>query len=163
MAEMRKVNFKSLFYLLSGLIIGITIGSVSVSTLVSYRIDKYIEKIAYLHTIIEDKNAILDKLEESINKKNFILKDIEVNLIYDGDEIEKITLVKHIKAKYTHLIGKEVKYIDADLVETVIDKRIFKLNEKEYRLKVDKLVLADVLKIWVEVNVSPTINVNNVP
>lgn len=73
-------------------------------------------------------------------------------LDYEGDELDKIALEKSIQGKYGQLLGKEVGAIDIDLVAEVVDERIMKLEEREYKLKLKKIMLAEVLKIWVEVD-----------
>lgn len=137
------------------IVIGMFLGALSLNSLISYRIDEYHKNITYLESVIEEKDIKLEKLEESINNRRFILKTIEVVLVYNGDdeedEIDKVTLEKNIKAKYSNLIGKEVKTIDIDLVEEVIHKRIMKIEDNEYQLMVKKIVLTDVLKLWIEV------------
>ena len=42
--------------------------------------------------------------------------------------------------------------MDADILVQVIDKRILRFDEAEYQLTVKKLVLSDVLKLWVGVS-----------
>jgi len=96
-----------------------------------------------------NKNFLI--FEESVNNRKFVIKSIEINLIYDGDEIDELALEKHIKDKYNNLLGKEVKNVDIDMVGEVIDKRIMKLEDREFKLKVNKILLSEVLKIWVEV------------
>ena len=58
---------------------------------------------------------------------------------------------KTIKEKYKTLLGKEVKTVDAHMVVEVIDKRILKIEGKEYRLQVDKLILSEIMSIWAKV------------
>ncbi len=144
---------KFILTLAIGILIGMVIGVVSLSTLISYKIDEYIEEITYLQTTIEEKDVKLNKLEESINKNRFILRNISIELISEeDDEIDKLTLIKHIKDKYNNLLGKEVKTIDIEMVMEVIDKRIMKIGNREYKLRVTKVLISDELKIWVEVN-----------
>ena len=85
---------------------------------------------------------------------------MEISLIFDADnqgknkiidELDEIEMKKHIKEKYLLLLGKKVEDIDADMVSEIIDKRIFKLKEKEYHLNVKKLIITETLKIWIEV------------
>jgi hypothetical protein len=137
-------------FFLSGTMIGILIGAASFNVLVSYRMDEYIQKISRLESVNEEKDLRLRKLEDSMHQPKFILKRIEINLLHDGDELDKITLEKYIMEKYQQLLGKEVGSIDADLAAEVIDKRIMKLGEKEYKLKIDRLTLGEVLKVRVE-------------
>lgn len=139
-----------------GLIVGTIVGAIGVTTVVSYRMDRLYENVATLENVINEKDAKLKKLEESINTMYFVLRDIEIIIQFTGedaeDEIDRIEIEKAIKDKYTDLLGKEVKSIDPDLVVEVIDERIFKLRGKEYRLKVNKLLLSEILKIWVDVH-----------
>lgn len=133
-----------------GFIFGLILGVTSLSLLVSYRIDTYYQKNSELESIIEYKDEQLKKLEKAINNRNFILKDIEVYLICEEeDEIDQTIIIKVIKEKYSSLLGKEIKNIDAEMVAEVIDKRIFQLEDGEYRLKISKLILSETLKIWV--------------
>ena len=155
MDGVKKIIIKYFTTITISIIIGMFLGAISLNVLISYRIDEYHKEITYLKGTIEEKDIKLEKLEESINNRRFILKAIEVELIYDGedeeDEIDKVTLEKNIKSKYSNLIGKEVKTIDIDLVQEVIHKRIMKLDNNEYQLMVKKIVLTDVLKLWIEV------------
>lgn len=146
-----KIRLALAIFLITGFISGLFIGAAAISTLVSYRIDSYHARIRELEISVEDRDAQLEKLKESINKSRFVLKDIEIVLEYEGDEIDRITIEKHIKNKYRNLLGKEVRNIDTDILIEVIDKRIFKLEEREYSLKVERLVLTEVLKLWISV------------
>ncbi|SHK43487.1 hypothetical protein [Tepidibacter formicigenes] len=150
---LKSSKFKYILFLLTGIISGYILGVISINTLISYRIDRYYEEITYLNTIIEEKDVRLQKLEEAINNKKFIVKDIEIILLYKGDEIEKLKLKKHIREKYNILLGKEIKSIDIDLVPEIIDKRIMKIENKEYKLTVNKLMLSEMLKLWIKVEI----------
>lgn len=151
MGKLRGDNFKYIIYFFTGLIWGILIGSIIITSLISYRMDQHYKEITYLENIILDREAKLEKLEDTINTQYVVLKDIEVHLDFQGDELDKIEIEKSIREKYTTLLGKEVKTIDADILIEVIDKRIFKIDKKEYRLRVDKLILTEILKIHIEV------------
>ncbi|OPJ57244.1 hypothetical protein [Alkalithermobacter paradoxus] len=153
MVIVRGSKLKYIIFLLTGTVLGYILGVISINTLISYRIDKYHEEITYLNTVIEDKDTKLNKLEEAINNRKFILKDIEIVLLYDGDDIEKLKLKKYIREKYNILLGKEVKNIDIDLTCELIDKRIMKVDDKEYKLTVNKMVLSEILKLVVKIEV----------
>jgi len=155
MGKIKKRSIAFLVTLLAGTIIGAILGTVVLNALISYRIDQYVRQIQYLEGIIQDQEIRFKKLEESINNKKLILKDIKIFLIYEDedneeDEMDKIILEKYIKEKYTSLLGKEIKTIDVDLVTSVIDKRIMKISGKEYQLKVTKIILTDTLAIWIQ-------------
>lgn len=136
----------------SGVAVGILSGVALFGLLVSYRMDSYHHQIGQLELANEEMETRLLKLEESLDKTKYILKKIEAVLIYEGDELDKIALEKSIKEKYEQLLGKEVGQIDIDLVAEVIDGRIMRLEEREYKLKLQKIMLTEVLKLWVEVS-----------
>lgn len=149
MDQLKRIYLKLNPCFLAGIIIGILIGAATLIIIVSYRMDLYCKKIAYLEHAIQDKNAVLEKFEKNINTRSLVIKAIEVVLVFNGDEIDKINIEKSIKEKYSLLLGKEVKKIDPDIIVEVIDKRILKIRDKEYKLKVNKLILTEVLKIWI--------------
>lgn len=151
-------GYKFFICFITGLLWGTVIGSVGISMLISYRMNTFYEKIAYLEHTIADKNEKLEKLEKSINNSNIVLKDISIILEFTDlseeqiNQIDSIQIEKAIKEKYRTLLGKEIKVLDADILMQVIDKRILKFNNAEYQLAVHKLILSDVLKIWVGVS-----------
>lgn len=158
MGKVKKLIYPFVICFITGLLWGVIIGAVSISMLVSSRMDAFYEKIAYLENTITDKEEKLAKLEKSINNSNIVLKDIVVILEFVDfneeqiNQMDNIEIEKNIKEKYRSLIGKEIKDLDADILLQVIDKRIFRLNGTEYQLNVNKLVLTDILKLWVKVS-----------
>ncbi len=151
MGKLKRKGLKYIFCFTTGIISGALIGSILMSVLICYRMDLLYEEIAYLKNAIEDKDDKLKKLEKSINNANIILKHTEIILDFEGDEIDKMEIEKAIKAKYNTLLGKDVKTLDADMLAQVIDKRIFKIEDKEYKLTVNKLILTETLQIMIKV------------
>lgn len=151
MEQLKKKGLKCNPCFIAGLIIGVLIGTAALCIIISYRMDMYYKRIVYLENMIQDKDSRLERLEKTINTKNLILKDIEIFLIFDGDEIDKIEIEKSIKGKYSTLLGKEVGKIDAEIVIQVVDKRILKLKDKQYQLQVYRLALTETLKLWIKV------------
>ncbi len=155
MGKIKKLNY-FLFFLL-GICLGGLVGVILINSLISYRIDNYIKEIQYLKTVIEEKNDRFEKLEASIEKRRFIVKEIEVELKYDKeeerDDITKIALEKHIKDKFKGLIGKDVDKVDGEILYEIIDRRIMKLDGKEYQLSIKRMVISQVVKFWITVKV----------
>ncbi|NLM76144.1 MAG: hypothetical protein GX187_08655 [Clostridiaceae bacterium] len=156
MAKLKKGIIKFALSFIAGAISGGLLGASVVCTLVSYRMDTLYEKIAVLKNTINDKDAKLRNLEKAINSCNLVLKNIEIILLTDQDavdEIDKIEIESVIKEKYMSLLGNEVQKLDAEIITIIIDNRILKLNDKEFMLHVEKLVLTEVLKLWVRVKI----------
>ncbi|QGU94850.1 hypothetical protein GOM49_06830 [Clostridium bovifaecis] len=153
---MDKIEYKARYFtfFILGLFVGGILGVILINLLVSYRVDGYIKEIQYLNTVIEEDNARLEKLEEAIHKKRLLVKEIDVDLKFkekdQEDDIARITLQKHIKEKLSGILGKEVDKIDGDILCEIIDKRIMKLDGKEYQLKVNRIMISQEIKFWVE-------------
>lgn len=156
---MDSINSKHKYFLffILGLFIGGMVGIITINLLVSYRIDNYIKEIKHLDKVIEEKDFRLQKLEKNIYDKRLLVKNVEIQLKYENeeenDDIVKITLEKHIKDKFKCLLGKEVKNIDGDILLEIIDKRIMKIEDKEYQLKVERIMISQVVKLWIEIKV----------
>ncbi|NMA03783.1 MAG: hypothetical protein GX925_03650, partial [Clostridiales bacterium] len=109
MGKLRKRALKFIICFITGLLTGTLIGVVALSVLVSFRMDNYYKQLSYLENIIRDKDERLEKLEKSINTQYLVIKDIEINLIFEkgenDDEIIKMEIEKTIKEKYKTLLG----------------------------------------------------------
>lgn len=158
MGKMKKRVYPFIICFITGLLWGVIIGALSISTIVSVKMDSFYEKIAVLESTILDKDEKLAKLEKSINNADIVLKDIQIVLEFenlsqeDYDKIVSVEIEKSIKEKYRSLLGKEVKNLDVEILHQVIDKRILKFEGSEYQLIVNKMVLSDILKLWVKVS-----------
>ncbi|NLM04800.1 MAG: hypothetical protein GX214_07255 [Clostridiales bacterium] len=158
----RLINESSKFFIcfLTGIITGILLGMIALTIVVSYRMDLQYKEITHLENLIEEKNSRLEKLEQFINTQELILKDIEIDLIYDNtviDEIDKIYIEKTIKEKYTKLLGSEIKNINPNIIAEIVDKRIMKIDEREYKLKVEQLILTEILKLSILIDINDKI------
>ncbi|MCX8129284.1 MAG: hypothetical protein N3I35_04190 [Clostridia bacterium] len=154
MGEIDRRASKALFCFVAGILTGVVAGAALVITLIGYRVDSYHERIRSLEIVIYEKEVSLKKLNESVNKRKYLLKEIEIILLSEeGDEIDLRFLEKTIKEKYSNLLGKEVRSIDMEMVTEVIDRRLFRINEKLFKLKVNRILLSEEMKIWAQVEV----------
>ncbi|TCK98689.1 hypothetical protein EDC19_1122 [Natranaerovirga hydrolytica] len=156
MAQLIKQKHKYFIFFLTGLILGLLIGVSGLTAIISYRIDLYYQRIITLETEIDDKTTRLAKLEERLDEAEeepkYILKDIHIHLNSEEDDIDTMTLTKHIKEKYTNFIGRDILSIDLEIISEIIDQRIFRLDNKSYQLETDKVFMSDILTIWVNVS-----------
>ncbi len=86
------------------------------------------------------------------------MKKIEVDIKFKNKEIEdelvSIELEKHIKEKFNNLIGKELDNLDGDILVQVVDNRIMKIKNKQYKVKVEKIIIAQNIKFCIQVEKS---------
>lgn len=141
-----------IFGFYTGVITGVLIGLAVMTTIVSYRLENFHRMNAYLESVITEKNAQLEQLEKSVNKGKYIVKSIDVVFLCDYEGVDILLFETELKKKYNALLGKEVKTLDAEMIAEVADKRIFRLDNGQYQLFVKKLILAENLKIWVEIH-----------
>ncbi|MCX7711323.1 MAG: hypothetical protein N2484_15900 [Clostridia bacterium] len=147
---MRKIFSGPLLVFMTGGLLGMITGAVALNILVSYRLDRHHQEIKNLQNMLMEKEIKLSKLEESINKNKFVIKDIEIMIHHEADELDKIELEKAVRKKYSSLVGREVKSVDMDLAAEIIENRIMKVQQTEYQLKVRRIFLSEVLKIWID-------------
>jgi len=140
-----------LFGFYAGVITGVLIGLTLMTIIVSYRLENFHRMNAYLESVIAEKNTQLEQLEKSLNKGKYILKSVDVVFICENEEVDLLVFETELKKKYHALLGKEVKNLDAEMIAEVADKRIFRLDDGQYQLFVRKLILAENLKLWIEV------------
>ncbi|KGM94235.1 hypothetical protein Z968_12065 [Clostridium novyi A str. 4552] len=150
---MDKIKNKYFTFFATGLFIGGILGVVLMSILVSYRVDNYIREIKSLNSIIEENNVELEKIQKFNNRK-VLVKKIKVEVVFpkenEKNDITKINLEKNIKEKYNSVLGKEVEKVDADMLCEIIDNRIMKIDDKEYKLRVRKVIIATTTLMGIE-------------
>lgn len=155
MANVRKKRHSEFFlFLLLGIIIGGLTGILSMNVLISSSMDQYHKKINELRNMVEEKDVQLEKLNETIHNSKIIIKGIEIKFeskeIHD-DEIFKQQVEKVIKEKLKIIIGKDLENIDMELLSGIIDKRIINIENKDYMIYLNKMLVGEKIKIWLKV------------
>lgn len=144
-------------YLLTGFCGGLLFGAACVMLLIGQKLDDAYRQVSYFQAASSEKDVRLQKLEDSFNTRQFILKKVEVHLQCEGDSTENTGLEKYIKDRCHNLLGKKVNDIDTDLILEMLDNRIIRLNNIDYKLTVQRTILSDILQLWVKVTVEPSI------
>jgi hypothetical protein len=138
----------ALGYHIFGLAVGIAVGALLWNLLLAGKIDALYKRNRYLETMVEDYRTKLEKLEQSQQETEQTLKDVVVEINVD-DELEKIVLQQAVKQKYDILLGKKTNQIDIDLVIEVVDNRLFRTDNYQYQLHVDRVALSSKLTLWI--------------
>ncbi|HEY8499120.1 MAG TPA: hypothetical protein VIL89_00750 [Clostridia bacterium] len=141
----KKTAFK---YFISGIAAGIMLGAILWNLLLAGKIDDLYKRNRYLETMVEDYRIKLEKLEQTQQETEQTLKDIVVEINVE-DELDKIVLQQAVKQKYDVLLGKKTKEIDIDLVIEVVDNRLFRTDNYQYQLHVDRVALTSKLTLWI--------------
>lgn len=148
---MKRPQFAFLLCLQVGFLVGLLAGWLSLTVLVSARLEDYHRLIRQYVSTISEKETRLQKLEEALaaaQERRYIVREIKLRLDYAGDEIERIALEEYARDKFSGLIGKEVQSVDVDIIGVIIDGRITALEGKEYVYNLDYAVLTETLHLW---------------
>lgn len=141
-------RFSCLVFLITGLAGGIMLGAIAATAYAGHELDRAYNQVSYLQIALKEKDERLKKLEDLSNPKKHVVRNIEIMLQFDGDDLEKTYIVQAIKNKYFSVVGKEIRTIDPDLLPEVIDNAILQINKRSFKVTVQKIVLSEVLKIW---------------
>jgi len=140
-----------IFGFYAGIITGVLIGLAIMTTIVSYRLESFHRMNAYLESVIAEKDTRLGQLEKSLNTGKYIVKSIDIVFLCEDEGADILLFETELKKKYNSLLGKEVKALDAEMILEVADRRIFRQDNGQYQLFVKRLILAENLKIWIEI------------
>ncbi len=140
-----------IFGFYAGIITGVHIGLAIMTTIVSYRLESFHRMNAYLESVIAEKDTRLEQLEKSLNTGKYIVKSIDIVFLCEDEGADILLFETELKKKYNSLLGKEVKALDAEMILEVADRRIFRQDNGQYQLFVKRLILAENLKIWIEI------------
>lgn len=153
MVSFIKKNKPNIIFFITGLLLGFIFCTIILVFLICYRLDDYYSQVQQLQSDLIDKESKIAIYENELvqfqENQQRIVSDIQVVLTCDEDKIDEIEFVKHIKDKFNVVLGKEVDAIDLDVVELIIDNRIFLINDKEYQLKIEKMILSTTLTVHI--------------
>lgn len=138
----------------AGFVLGLLSGAFSILALVSCRVDLYHEQISRLSFELQEKALRLAKLEDTLDKHKLLVKEVQLELVFTGEQLDKMSLEQKIKAKLTNLIGKEVKNVDVELIGGMLDQQIVQADGRLYKVSLTKLLISELLKVWLAVEVA---------
>ncbi|MFC0270285.1 sporulation membrane protein YtrI [Metabacillus herbersteinensis] len=121
---------------------------------------KTIQKQKDIIQVLENQNKIWREDVDLLNKKNeekLTVKDIRVKLM-NGERFHFNTLMtynveKRVKDDLSDVIAKDIEsvYSNRKLIKKAIENTIYKMDAKEYKVKVTEFVLFTTIYIEIEV------------
>ena len=141
-----------LIFFITGLSGGIMLGAIATAVYAGHQLEQAYSQVTVLQVSLKEKDDRLKKLEDLANPKKQIIKNVEIILQFEGDDLEKTYITQAIKDKYICVVGKEIRTVDPDILPEVIDNRILLINKHRFKVTVQRIVLSDVLKIWAVAN-----------
>lgn len=127
------------------IIIGVVIGAALMNLYLSRRMDDLY--IANENTKVElyESSERLKKLEAKWQQQQLLrVREIEVIFVHSkSNPLLELRLREHVLKLTKDLLGEEIKKVPHPLVMHLIDQRQLEVDEKNYRLAVRTMVLAE--------------------
>lgn len=120
--------------------------------------------------LIEEQKKSIDKLEDDIeiwqeefkelNKKNreqLTVQDIKIKIKnsekYKMDSFSVFEIEEQLKEDISMMIAKDIDtvYKSRELIKKIIENKVFKVNEKRYRVEVRELVIYTTLSVQLDI------------
>lgn len=142
------VKIRKLLEHLAPIALGIILGAAVVNIITARKIDQlYLEKAA-LQVKVEEQEKKLENLNKSLKKQRTrIIENIHVisNL---KDQHKKIKLQENINELLENVLGQDLNRVDPMLIYKILDNRIISLNEDNFLMKVDIIVMDTDLEVF---------------
>lgn len=156
---MKFIVIKKRSQIIAFFLLGFVLGTLFSTLQIGNNIDRLSQENNELRLQLDNTQAELTELKEKrLENKGYVVTKIETEIsIISEDltsaEIEKlkIPISKEITKHYKSLVGSKVDSLNPTLLPKLIDGRLFKINEKYYKIFVKTIVLTDTLYLNIEV------------
>jgi len=142
------LKIRKLLEHLAPIALGIILGAAVVNIITARKIDQlYLEKAA-LQVKVKEQEKKLENLNKSLKKQRTrIIENIHVisNL---KDQHKKIKLQENINELLENVLGQDLKRVDPMLIYKILDNRIISLNEDNFLMEVDIIVMDTDLEVF---------------
>lgn len=140
------------FYVnLSFLLLGFLLGLVIMNLFQIHTIDRLYRIQTNLTNQLMDREIKLQKFNENAkNQKAFIVKNLEIEIDYDGNPRVVEDIETTVKFYLSDLVGREVSSIDGDMVYKIIHERILDMDEKKITLSSKYIIINETISIGIK-------------
>jgi len=140
-------------------VLGFLLGSLFCTFQIGNNIDKLSRENNELKLRLDNTETELAELKaKRLTNKGYIVTKIEPEIAIVSEdlapaEIEKLEILisKEVTKHYKSVVGSKVDALNPALLPKLIDGRLFKIEEKYYKISVKTMVLSETLFISIEV------------
>ncbi|QUH25093.1 hypothetical protein [Serpentinicella alkaliphila] len=141
---------KPIYLKIYSITLGFLLGLVTMNLFQIHTIDRLYRVQTNLTNQLLDKEIKLQKFNESANeKKVFIVKNLEINIDYEGNPRVIEDIETTIKFYLNDLVGREVKEVDGDMIYKIIHQRILEIDEKKITLILKYIIINETISIGI--------------
>ncbi len=139
-------------------IIGILMGAAMATIYLGNELDELYVEIQTLEHDLQRSKERADRLEEELQQKeqesgkepSLVVQEIDIVVDYQGDDFTRLYIQEYCEEKTSKLLGQEVSNLEPELVFQILDERLIKLEEDEYKLFVNGVVVAENIVFHIE-------------
>lgn len=97
-----------------------------------------------------DKEIRLTRLTENMEKQKVLLvKELEIFVEFDGNLLLKDKIQKSIHLYLSDLIGKELTFVDGEMIYKILEGRIIEVEDKKIQLRMKYIIISEKISIAV--------------
>ncbi|WP_026477271.1 hypothetical protein [Alkaliphilus transvaalensis] len=146
---MKKLSFATALFAL-----GFLFGLVFMTLFQMHTFDRLYRVQNQLTNQLLDREIKLERLNESIkNQSTFLVKDLKINIKFDGNILIRDEIEKYIQFYLSDLVGKELDNIDGEMIYKILEDRIINVDDKKIQLTVKSLIISQEISIVVEAKI----------
>ncbi len=166
MARFCVIRRTLLLKILSALCLGFILGTVTATVYMGHQIDQLTIEKENLHNELSSVKKELKQINENLKKRRAAaVNRIEANVTFPKDTFSKyegsslqMELEKRIVEMLQPLNGKEIEKIEPELVPQIVQGRKLTVENRDFYLQVQTVIISQQLKIFVLAKPSRVIN-----
>ncbi|ACB84143.1 hypothetical protein [Natranaerobius thermophilus] len=139
-------------------LLGILIGATSTSYFLNYQIENlYWEKTELEQELSQTENR-MEKLEEELRTleekweqdPSNVVKDANIVVDYEDNPQVVLAIKEFCQDIAQEIIGYQINKLEPELIFQMFDNRSTKVEEQEYKINVNSLIISERLTLWIE-------------
>ncbi|AOY75493.1 hypothetical protein [Clostridium formicaceticum] len=145
---------KKRYNVLAIFIIGFILGLAVMNLAQMHTLDRLYRIQNQLNNQLLDREIKLERLNESLNKeKASIIKDLVIEVEFDGNSLVKDEIEKTIHFYMADLVGRELWSIDGEMIYKILEDRILDIEGRNIKLRVKYIILSEKISIAVKAQI----------
>lgn len=137
--------------LLGVFLIGFLLGLAMMNLFHMHTLDRLYRVQNQLTNQLLDREIKLEKLNDNIeNQKATIVKDLMIQVEFEGSPLVKDEIQKNIHFYLTDLVGRELWNIDGEMIYKILDQRIIEVGQRQVQLKTKYIIISEKITIAVK-------------
>ncbi len=156
---MKIISFPSKFKsFLAWLSLGVVIGATITTVYLSNELDELHWTKTELEQQVTQKEERLEKLEQELlsmeekweHSSSNVVRDTTIVVDYEDDPQTVLAVEEFCQEIAQEIIGHRISNLEPKLIFQMFDNRTLQVNDNQYRLEVESLLISENLTVWIK-------------